>query len=353
MTLLPRLARYRVRLLLIGGALIAIALLIAAALPEALIGWLAAFLLWTSLPIGLLLIALMRAIIPGPWQRELAGINGAALASWMPAALAGLPVLIGLPALYGWAANNAGDGFRGVYLTPWFFALRTILFFAAASALNLALFRMPARATGLAVAGLIILIPLHMVVATDWIVSLDPDFHSSGFGLYLLSIQALTALSVFVPLRLQYGARTVGLLGGLMLTALLLWAYFAFMQYFISWSDNLPPIVHWYRVRRENGWAIVEILIAVLGLLPAGMLLFGAVRRSSAWLSVLCPTVLTGKLLEVVWLALPQRTTAAALAVVALGGAGLACSGLALLAGVPAGDRRGETVPACDEGATQ
>ncbi len=350
MTLLPRLARYRDRLLFIGGALIAIALLIAAALPEALVGWLAAFLLWTNLPIGLLLIALMRAIIPGPWQRELAGIEGAALASWMPAVMAGLPVLIGLPALYGWAANTAGDGFRGVYLTPWFFALRTILFFAAAGALNLALLRMPARATNIAVAGLIAFIPLQMVVATDWIVSLDPDFHSSGFGLYLLSVQALTALSVFVPLRLQYGARTAGLLGGPMLTALLLWAYFAFMQYFISWSDNLPPIVHWYGVRRENGWGVVEILIAVLGLLPAGMLLFGAVRRSSALLAVLCLIVLTGKLFEIAWLVLPQRTTTAAFAVMALGGAGLACSGLALLAGVTAGDRRSEAAVTSDYG---
>lgn len=334
MTLPPRLEGHRDRLRLAGGGAIAAALLVVAARPGALIGWLAAFLFWSGLAVGTLLLALMSAIIPGPWRDRLAGAGEAALPLLALAVLAALPVLIGLPVLYGWASREAEAGFRGVYLTPAFFVARTLLFFAVSGLLALCLRRFPERRPGIAAAGLIVLVPLQMVVATDWVVSLDPAFHSSGFGLYLLSIQVLSALCGLILLRLAAdggGARD-GLLGGLLLTALMLWAYFAFMPYFISWSNDLPPIVRWYRLRGEGGWAVVEWLVGLSGLAPAALLLFAPMRRSPRRLAGLCLAALAGRFLEAAWLVLPQRATAAALSVAALGGIGLGCVALAALA---------------------
>ena len=249
-----------------------------------------------------------------------------------------LPVLVGLSALYGWADAPGREGFRGIYLSPLFFVGRTAIFFAAAgvTALLLLLRRRP---TAVASVGLIVFVFLDTTVAVDWLMSLEPDFHSSGFGIYVLSIQAVIALAFVICFRLLTGdtGEHKGILGGLLLTALLLWAYLAFMQYLISWSDNLPSSVFWYRQRGQGIWSLFEYAIAALGLAPALLLLFWPVRRSRSWLIALCLAVLGGKALEAAWLVLPAAAgrpgvtaAAALLAFLGLGALNLAAFAAAM-----------------------
>lgn len=314
-------------LALLGGGVCAAALVLAATEPGALAGWLAAFAFWSGVPIGALCILMMMRLIPGAWTEQLSGPAEAVLLLLPLAALAVLPVLIGCSALYRWAGGAGEGGFRSLYLTPWFFITRTIIFFAASAVLAVLLLRRRSRAV--AAVGLIIFVLVDTTVAVDWLMSLDPEFHSSGFGLYVLSIQATVALSVLVLARLVFGpgGRT-GILGGLLLTALLLWAYFAFMQYVVSWSDNLPPSVLWYGRRGRGAWSAVEGAIGALGVAPALLLLFPPIRRGRGWLLGICLAVLLGKALETAWLVLPEAPEPGAAAMVA----GLAVIGLGALA---------------------
>ena len=71
----------------------------------------------------------------------------------------------------------------------------------------------------------------------------------------------LTALAVLILLGLPHLADP-SLLGKLLMTALLFWAYFSFMQYFIFWSGNLVPGVKWYAMRGHGIWAIAEYAMA-------------------------------------------------------------------------------------------
>ncbi|MDW6023548.1 hypothetical protein SAZ10_17500 [Mesorhizobium sp. BAC0120] len=295
------------RLAALAGAMgIALALFLSYAAPGALGGWLAAFFFWSSLPIGALCLAAMMGLIPGVWRAELQAQAGAALLLLPLAALSVIPVLVGLAGLYSWASAPGSEGFRGIYLSPLFFIGRTVIFFAATGAIALLLLLRP-RSTAIAAAGLIVFVLLDTTIAVDWLMSLEPDFHSSGFGLYVLSIQATIALAFLILSSLfagNPGARTE-VLGGLLLTALLLWAYLAFMQYVISWSDNLPASVSWYQQRGRGVWSLFEYAIAMLGLAPLLLLLFPPVRCSRTWLIALCFAVLAGKALEAVWLVLP------------------------------------------------
>ena len=290
---------------LTGAIGIALALFLSYAAPGALGGWLAAFFFWSSLPIGALCLAAMMGLIPGAWRTELQTQARAALLLLPLAALSVIPVLVGLGSLYSWA-GAAGEGFRGIYLSPLFFIGRTAIFFAAAGGTALLLSLRP-RSTAIASAGLIVFVLLDTTIAVDWLMSLEPDFHSSGFGLYVLSIQATIALAFLILSRLFAGdtSERKGVLGGLLLTALLLWAYLAFMQYVISWSDNLPSSVSWYQQRGRGVWSIFEYAIAVLGLAPLLLLLFPPVRCSRTCLIALCLAVLAGKVLEAAWLVLP------------------------------------------------
>ncbi len=155
--------------------------------------------------------------------------------------------------------------------------------------------------------------------------SLDPDFASSGFGLQLLALGICTAFAVMLSMRLAAGApRHPGVLGGLLLTLLLLWAYFQFMPFFVSWSGNLPSTAGWYLARATPGWNAALALAAALGGIPLFALFSPEVRRSPAWLGRLARMVLAGKAIEFAWLAIPGRGTVAVVSF-ALSLAALAC----------------------------
>jgi hypothetical protein len=306
----------------------------------ALTGWLAGFVFWSGIPIGALGLVMMIRIIPGSWSEELEKPAEAALLFLPIAALAALPILIGVHALYGWAAAGDGGGFRGAYLTPWFFVFRTLVVFAVMMALAALLLTRPALSVPVASAGLIVFTLFDTLMATDWIMSLDSAFHSSGFGLYVISLQMTAALAAAIAIRLAFGERAHGeradgerarpkLLGALMLTALLFWAYFAFMQFFIIWSGNFPPEVAWYRRHDDGIWSAAEYLIAALNLIPLVLLLvFAPLRRSRRALLGIAAAVLLGRAIECVWLVIGSVDVDRG---IALGAAALALIGLGLL----------------------
>jgi hypothetical protein len=292
-----------------AGAILSAACLIAAALrPElGLRAWLAGAFFWSAIPIGAIGLLMMVRLIPGVWANELAAPLEALTALLLLSALAFAPILIGTGALYPWAGAPGDGAFRHVYLTTWFFDLRAIIFFGTLLALAFLLQFRRRWSTPVACMGLIAYTLLGTAVAVDWLLSLDPKFHSSGFGLYVLSIAMTAALAAAIAIAIVSGAslERPGVLGGLMLTALLIWAYLSFMQYFITWSDNLPPGAAWYQRRGVGLWGIAEYVIGALGLAPLGLLLAPAVRRGRPWLLGISAAVLVGKALEAAWLVLP------------------------------------------------
>lgn len=290
-----------------GTAACAVALLLAFADSRAaLAGWLTGFAFWSGLPIGALGLLMMMRLIPGPWRQELSYPAERTLVLLPFAAVAALPILLGLGALYPWVAE-ASSGYRAVYLSPAFFVLRTVAFFACLTAFALLLVVRPAWSGPVSAGGLIVYVLLATTIAVDWLMSRDPAFHSSGFGLYTLTNQMIIALSVLLVVRLSsdHPPDRPGVLGGLLLCALLFWAYFAFMQYFIIWSNNLPPSVAWYRQRGDGVWSAAEYAIAILQLAPAFLLFFPPIRNGIRWLLALSVAVLAGKMLEMVWLVMP------------------------------------------------
>jgi hypothetical protein len=315
----------------VGAVACIAALLIGLFDPHAAVaGWLVGFVFWGSLPIGSLALVMMMRVIPGGWREELEPAGEALLLLLPAAALAALPVLVGMRSVYPWVGEGK-EGFHAIYMSPPAFVLRTVVFFAVIGVLAFLLLNRPAWSTPLSAGGLIVLVLLDTTIAVDWLMSLDPEFHSSGFGLYVLCIQMTVALAVLILVRLSVGdaGERRGLLGGLLLCAMLFWAYFAFMQYFIIYSNNLPPEVAWYRRHAEGGWSTVEYAIAVLHLGPGFLLFFPPIKVSRGWLVALCVLVLIGSLLEMAWLVLPGRQETTALDVTA---AAVASLGLGLLA---------------------
>jgi len=272
----------------------------------ALAGWLAAFALWSGVPLGALLLALMATLIPGGWRSE-TDVQARALVALLPLAVAAiLPILIGVRDIYPWT-EEAGR----FYLNAGWFASRSIGFLAILLGFGAGLLILERPPVALAAGGVIAFVLLDTTLAVDWLMSLEPHFHSSGFGLYILAIQVNAALAVTVPMRLRFVEAKPELLGALMLTALLLWAYLAFMQYIISWSDDLPEPVRWYRHRGAGIWSAAEFAFCTLRLASLLLLFLSGVRRSPVWLRRIAAATLLATAIEMAWLVFPATATAA------------------------------------------
>lgn len=295
----------------------ALALLIGGVDPAAgLSAWLVTLLFYSSLPVGAFLLLLMMRIIPGQWRRQLYG-PAQLLTLLLPlAAAVAVPLLVGYGGFYAHvkAAREAASeaAFRNLYFLPSLLVLRTAGFFMILGLMALPLLRAGTYATRTAIFGLIVLPVLDILIAADWLMALDPHFHASGFGLYLLSIQAVIGLSALILLRLclpnqaPADSSAVGLLGSLLLTALLLWIYLSFMQYIISWSGNLPPEVDWYRQHGAGGWSLVEDAVFAVPSAVILLLILPRFRRSAISLRGATATILLTKALEFFWLVMPM-----------------------------------------------
>jgi hypothetical protein len=210
---------------------------------------------------------------------------------------------------------------KAAYLNEPFFVLRALIYFAIwiGLAFVLGVWRDPAavrsRSLPLGAAGAVVLAPTASFAGVDWILSLEPTFHSSIFGMLWLSTQALGAFAfaLVLALLLARGPRTAHLreqglvgLGSLLLALVLLWGYFAFIQYLIIWSGDLPDAAAWYVARGEGLWR-VSIWLTVAGhlVLPAIALLSSRARQSPRIVLLLAAIVLLAHFADVAWLTVP------------------------------------------------
>jgi hypothetical protein len=267
--------------------------------------WLAAAVLWAGLPIGALAVAMMTRLIPGTWRDSLARpltLTGRVLAV---AALAMAPIVLAPSLFYDWVAHPAAAGFRHAWFSPVFFSLRGVAWFGFLTFLAWRMTDGRAHVV-ISVIGLLILVPVSTVMADDWAMSLDPGFASSGFGLYVLSIQITFALALAVAAatRAPLSQRALDVLGGVLFCSLVLWLYLGFMQYFITWSSDLQGGVAWY-LRRGAGWAPLVWAAIVLKLAPGCLLIFSHLRRNPKALAWLAVVMAAGAVPETGWLILP------------------------------------------------
>jgi hypothetical protein len=305
MTIRPNLAW------LIVSALVLIAGLIMdshATLAAYLVAWVAL----GSIPIGALGILMMSYMVRWKWTTALRPVLLSAAAALPLLALLFVPVLIGMTHVYPAAGNPESlKPFKAIYLSPWFFALRTILYFVIWSLLALWL-RLagnnPEQMTRAASVGLIVYALSVSLAGVDWLESLEPHFHSSIYGLLFLSFAMLSGLAFGIGGGLLSHRRLNSrkAYSALLLSMILVWGYLHAMQYLVIWSGNIPDEVTWYLERSSHGW---QALLAVLAfgqfVFPFFALLIERIRNDGGWLLGLCILTLVMRAAEAALLILP------------------------------------------------
>jgi hypothetical protein len=153
--------------------------------------------------------------------------------------------------------------------------------------------------------------------AVDWVMSLQPAFHSTIFGPLVASSQLLTALCFTIlvlvwlserpPLAEVVSPDAFRDHGNLLLTFLILWAYMVFFQFMLIWIANLPYEVIWYLPRSRHGWQWVTWALFILGLVvPFFSLLMREVKEHPDQLSKVAWLLLFMQLVFVYYLVVPN-----------------------------------------------
>ena len=296
-------------------------------------GYLLGILFWVGASLGCLALLMVQHLSGGAWGVVTRRIYEAAARTLPLMALLFVPIAISLPHLFEWAnpeavAADAILQHKQGYLNVPFFLTRAVLYFVIWSGMALLLSRWSARqdaadAAGqealslrmqrLSGGGLVVYALTVFFMSVDWVMSLDPHWFSTIYGMLFMVNQGLSALALAIAVLVLL-ARTPPMsaviapahlhdLGKLLLAFVMLWAYLTFSQFLIVWSANLPEEIPWYLTRMQGGWGAVSIVLIVFHfIVPFLLLLNRDLKRHGRLLVVVALWIVVMRFVDLFWL---------------------------------------------------
>jgi hypothetical protein len=170
--------------------------------------------------------------------------------------------------------------------------------------------------------GIVIYAITMSAAAIYWVMSLDPTWYSSVYGLLFLVGQAyqVLALGIIVVISLSKGEPFKTILrqteqhdlGSFTFAFVMLNIYLAFSQFLIIWSGNLPEEIPWYLDRVTGGWGVIITLDFIFHwLIPFTLLLSRDLKRNKKRLLRVCQWMVFAKAFDLFWLIEPNFKDAA------------------------------------------
>ncbi len=326
-----RLEKYRFPAL-IGGLM----LLALAAVPmlhkeaTAFQSWLVAFSFWNGISLGALLLLMINHMSGGRWGIVIRRQLEAAVSVLPIGFLLFLPLCFGMKELYLWArpevmATDVHLQKIAIYLNPTGYVVRSICFFAIWIFMGWRLLSRSDRQDKdknvpsferVAAPGLVVLFLTVTFALTDWMMSLEPHWFSTIYGVEVLAGNSITALCLSIIMasylkgepQLREAAVPARFhdLGNLLFANTMFWTYTNFSQFILIWSANLADEAPWYILRREHGWNCVAIGIIFLHFVfPFYILIIRAVKKSPKWLAAAATLLLFAEWLYKFWMIVP------------------------------------------------
>jgi hypothetical protein len=216
-----------------------------------------------------------------------------------------VPILLGMHELYPWTHDDLVQGDRVLqskapFLNTPFFVVRVALYFAIWWGLSSMLSRLSLRQDSgdpavnlpmqrLSGAGLVLYALTVTFAGIDWIMSLNPHWYSTLFGFLMIGGQGLAALSftVVIASTLVPGEPKDGWLkpnhfhdlGKLMFAFVMLWAYFNFSQYLLTYAANLQEEAPYMIARTSNNWEYLALFLITFQFFVPWLLLLSRERK--------------------------------------------------------------------------
>jgi hypothetical protein len=285
---------------------------------------------WLGISLGALVLFMLNLLTGGSWGLVARRVLEAA-ARTLPLvyALFMLVLFFGSHTLYEWTHSEVVQAdqilqSKAPYLNLPFFFLRQALYFALWAFLTYSLTGMSrrqdregspeliARMKRIAAPGIVFWSLAVTFASVDWLMSLQPHWFSTIYGIWLMGSNGLSALAFLIvfavwlvrrePMSHVFRPSHFHDWGKLLLAFTMLWAYFSYSQFLIIWSGNLPEEITWYKDRITGGWGIVSLIIVVFHfILPFSLLLSRDLKRNANRLVMIAGLMLVMRLVDLFW----------------------------------------------------
>lgn len=294
--------------------------------------WLVGWVYWMGITLGCFALFMLHHLTRGDWGLVIRRVMEAASRTLPWLALLSLPVLIDVAVtktLYLWSRPEvvAADEIlesKSAYLNPTAYFIRFVLFFAIWGGFAFVLNRMSLRQDTstdplltrrmqlIAAFGLAAYCLAVTFASVDWLMSLDPHWYSTIYGVYLMGSQGLAALAFIIAFALFLSRHEPmsGVIqprhfhdwGKLFLAFVMLWAYFSFSQFLITWAGNLPEEIPWFLTRMRGPWGYVALAIVIFHFaLPFVLLLSRDLKRNGRLLVFVALLMLVMRWVDLLW----------------------------------------------------
>jgi hypothetical protein len=236
----------------------------------------------------------------------------------LPAGAVGVSlVLIAAPSLYPWTheTGETASTFQALWLSRPFFLLRSLLYLALWLGFTFLLVR-ARQQVRISAVFLVIFAITFWLASVDWIMSLEPKWSSTIFGVYHFAGMFVAALACIIVVALWFqhcaipGSSLTNShlhdLGTLLFSFSSFWAYTWFCQYLLIWYVNNPEEAEYFVRRQQDGWQPLFLANLVLNWgVPFVALLYGRAKESPQVLLSVAVIVLLGRWLDLYVMVLP------------------------------------------------
>ena len=285
-----------------------------------------------SLSLGALFFVLLQHLTRSGWSVVVRRLGETVACNVLPLAVLGIPLLVWSRHLYPWAdpevAHGLPDGKR-LWLEA--FAVRAVVCFVVWVLLARFFFLTSVRQDATGDVGLTLRMqrisaPAMLAYAVtvtffafDLLMSLDPNWYSTIFGVYYFAggVVGFFALLTLLAMAAQRAGKLTHAitaehyhdLGKLVLAFTVFWAYIAFSQYMLIWYANIPEETQWLIRRQTGGWAVVSLLL-LFGhfAVPFLVLISRPAKRHKGLLAAAAAWVLLMHWVDLHWLVMPGAT---------------------------------------------
>lgn len=250
--------------------------------------YMTSYMFWLSFGLGGLIFTLIHHATRAGWSTVLRRIAENFMMTLPILGLLALPIVFYAHDIFEWTHLDivAADPIltkKAAYLNEGFFQIRVAMYLILWSGLAFYLYRNSTKqdhdgdeshshkSRGVAPVGIIIFALTSTMAAMDYMMSVDPHWFSTVFGVYyfagtFMSIFAAVALMAFLLQRLGF-LRTIVTaehfhdLGKYVFAFMVFWAYIAFSQYMLIWYANIPEETLWFAYRWEGGWDVLCLIL--------------------------------------------------------------------------------------------
>ncbi len=294
------------------------------------------FMFWLTIGWGAAFFVAVQHITTAAWSVTVRRIMENIMITLPVMAFLFIPVAIGIPTLYEWAQpgyfdveHNPNLQFKALFFSAPLYVARVVTYFFVWSALAIVLYQnstaqddRPSEEARRnlrwwSAPGVLVLTATVTMASVDWIMSLDPHWYSTIFGVYVFSGGALAfvALVTLIALALRragYLRETITIehyhdLGKWMFALTVWWAYIAFSQYLLIWYADLPEETVFFHRRFEGTWIYLSALLLVGHfIVPFLVLLSRGAKRNLTVLGLTAFWILVIHGMDLHWLILPS-----------------------------------------------